>query len=92
MRIMLKGKWSSLAALCAAQVLALSLWFSATAIVPSLRQSASIDDLSASLFTSAVQAGFVVGTLLSALFGLADRFDPRRLFTISAWSPVRRMR
>jgi MFS family permease len=81
---MLKGKWSSLAALCGAQVLALSLWFSATAIVPSLRQSASIDDLSASLFTSAVQAGFVVGTLLSALFGLADRFDPRRLFTISA--------
>jgi MFS family permease len=81
---MLKGKWSSLAALCAAQVLALSLWFSATAIVPSLRQTESIDDFSASLFTSAVQAGFVVGTLLSALFGLADRFDPRRLFTLSA--------
>src|SRR5262249_17683859 len=64
--------------------LALSLWFSATAIVPSLRQSVSIDDFSASLFTSAVQAGFVVGTLISALLGLADRFDPRRLFTISA--------
>jgi len=31
-----------------------------------------------------VQAGFVAGTLLSALLGLADRFDPRRLFTISA--------
>jgi MFS family permease len=84
MRIMLKGKWSSLAALCAAQVLALSLWFSATAIVPSLRQVESIDALTASLFTSAVQAGFVVGTLFSALFGLADRFDPRRLFTLSA--------
>jgi MFS family permease len=81
---MLKGKWSSLAALCGAQVLALSLWFSATAIVPSLRQSAAIDDFSASLFTSAVQAGFVVGTLISALFGLADRIDPRRLFTVSA--------
>jgi MFS family permease len=84
MRIMLKGKWSSLAALCAAQVLALSLWFSATAIVPSLRQVESIDALTASLFTSAVQAGFVVGTLFSALFGLADRLDPRRLFTLSA--------
>jgi MFS family permease len=81
---MLKRKWSSLAALCAAQVLALSLWFSATAVVPSLRQSVSIDDFSASLFTSAVQAGFVAGTLVSALFGLADRFDPRRLFTIAA--------
>lgn len=81
---MLRGKWPSLAALCAAQVLALSLWFSATAIVPSLRQAAAIDDFSASLFTSAVQAGFVLGTLISALFGLADRLDPRRLFTISA--------
>ena len=81
---MLKGKWSSLAALSGAQVLALSLWFSATAIVPSLRQSEAIDAFSASLFTSAVQAGFVVGTLISALLGLADRFDPRRLFTIAA--------
>jgi MFS family permease len=81
---MLKGKWPSLAALCAAQVLALSLWFSATAIVPSLRQTLAIDAFSASLFTSAVQAGFVVGTLASALLGLADRFDPRRLFTLSA--------
>src|SRR3954466_5408742 len=78
------GKWPSLAALCGAQVLTLSLWFSATAIVPSLRQSVAIDDFSASLFTSAVQAGFVAGTLVSALLGLADRFDPRRLFTISA--------
>jgi len=81
---MLTGKWPSLAVLSAAQVLALSLWFSATAIVPSLRQSVAIDDFSASLFTSAVQAGFVTGTLVSALFGLADRFDPRRLFTLSA--------
>jgi MFS family permease len=81
---MLKGKWPSLAALCGAQVLALSLWFSATAIVPSLRQTAAIDAFSASLFTSAVQAGFVIGTLVSALLGLADRFDPRRLFAVSA--------
>ncbi|GAB2174993.1 MFS transporter [Dongia sp. agr-C8] len=81
---MLKGKWPSLAALCGAQVLALSLWFSATAIVPSLRQAEAIDAFSASLFTSAVQAGFVAGTLISALLGLADRFDPRRLFTLSA--------
>src|SRR3954466_3803935 len=78
------GKWPSLAALCGAQVLALSLWFSATAIVPSLRQNVAIDDFSASLFTSAVQAGFFIGTLISALFCLADRFDPRRLFTLSA--------
>jgi MFS family permease len=31
-----------------------------------------------------VQLGFVVGTLVSALLGLADRLDPRRLFMGSA--------
>jgi MFS family permease len=31
-----------------------------------------------------VAVGFVAGTLISALLGLADRFDPRRLFTVSA--------
>jgi len=80
----LKAKWPSLAALAGAQVLALSLWFSATAVVPSLRAAGAIDALSASLFTSAVQAGFVVGTLISAIFGLADRIDPRRFFAVSA--------
>lgn len=81
---MLENKWSSLAALAAAQVLALSLWFSATAVVPSLRAAGAIDALSAALFTSAVQAGFVAGTLMSAIFGLADRIDPRRFFATSA--------
>jgi MFS family permease len=81
---MLKTKWPSLAALAGAQVLALSLWFSATAVVPSLRAAGEINALSASLFTSAVQAGFVIGTLISAIFGLADRIDPRRFFAVSA--------
>ena len=81
---MLKTKWPSLAALAGAQVLALSLWFSATAVVPSLRAAGAIDALSASLFTSAVQAGFVIGTLISAILGLADRIDPRRFFAVSA--------
>ncbi len=34
--------------------------------------------------SSGVQAGFVIGALLSAVLGLADRYDPRRVFTISA--------
>ena len=38
----------------------------------------------ASLFTSAVQAGFVIGTLASAVLGLADRYDPRYVFALSA--------
>ena len=34
--------------------------------------------------TSAVQAGFVVGCLVSAFFGLADRLDPRRFIAAAA--------
>lgn len=38
----------------------------------------------AGMLTSAVQLGFVAGTLLSALSGLSDRFDPQWLFSICA--------
>ena len=62
----------------------MSLWFSASAVVPALRESVDLPPLVASLFTSAVQAGFVIGTLLSALFNLADRIAPRRFFLFSA--------
>ncbi len=77
---MLAQKWPSLAALALAEVLALSLWFSASAVVPALKADYGLSDLHASLFTSAVQAGFVAGTLASAVLGLADRLDPRRFF------------
>ena len=53
------------------------------AIIPALQAERGLDSTTASLFTSAVQLGFVVGTLISAFFGLADRFDPRRRF--STW-------
>jgi len=69
-------------ALC--QVAAMALWFSASAIVPALKANGLIDPHSASLFTSAVQAGFVAGTLISAALGLADRIDPRKFFMASA--------
>ena len=74
----------SIAIIAVAQVLTLSLWFSATAVVPSLRAAGAISTTQQSLFTSAVQLGFVAGSLLSAVLGLADRLDPRRFFAASA--------
>ncbi|MDG2287012.1 MAG: MFS transporter [Alphaproteobacteria bacterium] len=62
----------------------MALWFSATAVVPALKAEGGLDNFTAGLFTSAVQAGFVIGTLCFALTGIADRFDPRRIFLISA--------
>ncbi len=78
------GKVRSLAMLAAAEVLALALWFSASAVVPAFKAQYGLDNLHAGLFTSAVQAGFVVGTLASAVLGLADRLDPRRFFSACA--------
>ena len=78
------GRTLSIAVIAASQVAAMTLWFSATAIIPALQAEHGLDSTTASLFTSAVQLGFVVGTLTSAFFGLADRWDPRRLFMWSA--------
>ncbi len=70
----------SVAVLVVCQVAAMALWFSASAVVPTLKAVYGLDPVRASLFTSSVQAGFVVGTLASAALGLADRIDPRRFF------------
>ncbi len=66
------------------QILAMALWFSASAAVPSLLDSDQISTSAAAALTSAVQLGFVAGTLASALFGLADRFDSRNIFSTAA--------
>ncbi|MHA1154287.1 MAG: MFS transporter [Alphaproteobacteria bacterium] len=79
-----QSKWGSLAVLCFCQVAVMALWFSASAVIPSLVAEYGLSDLTQSLFTSSVQAGFVVGSLTSALLGLADRLDPRRLFMVAA--------
>ncbi len=80
----MNSKAASLALLAACQVAAMALWFSATAVIPSLQAEFSIGPAQASMLTSAVQLGFVFGTLASAILGLADRLDPRRFFMLSA--------
>jgi MFS family permease len=79
----LEGKIRSLAILAACEVAAMALWFSASAVVPSMALEFPLSATQVSLFTSMVQIGFVVGTLLSAIFGLADRIDSRRFFMVA---------
>ncbi|WP_144138667.1 MFS transporter [Paraburkholderia sp. BCC1884] len=78
------GKTRSLVILLLCQVGAMSVWFSSSAVVAIVKQAQGLSSLQATLLTSAVQAGFVAGTVTSALLSLADRFDPRRLFMVSA--------
>jgi len=67
-----------------AMVATMTMWFSATAVVPAMRAEAHIPAALAAWFTGGVQVGFVAGTLVSAVLGLADRLDGRRLFCASA--------
>jgi MFS family permease len=62
----------------------MALWFSASAVIPSLVAEFALSPFMQAALTSGVQVGFVLGCLASALLGLADRLDPRRLFAASA--------
>ncbi len=73
-----------LALIAAVQVLAMSSWFSASAVVPSLRTEWGIGTGGGTLLTVAVQLGFVTGALLSASFNLADLWPAQRLVAGSA--------
>ncbi len=67
-----------------AELLALSLWFSATAVAPQLEAAWSLTESTSAWLTLAVQLGFVVGALAGAVTGLADAVPARYLFAGTA--------
>jgi MFS family permease len=77
-------RWRQLAWLSLAELLALSLWFSASAVLPALVREWTIGDVGRAWLTNAVQLGFIVGTLGSALGNLPDVWPARRLMVVSA--------
>ena len=66
-----------LAALAVAEFFGMTLWFSATAVTPALVSEFHMSSERAAWLTMAVQAGFVVGTLGSAIANLADVVNAR---------------
>lgn len=78
------GRSLSIFLIVVCQIAAMALWFSASAAVPSLLDAGQLSTGAAAALTSAVQIGFVAGTLSSAALGLADRFDSRVLFSAAA--------
>lgn len=78
------ARWRALVLLSLAELLGMSLWFSAAAVVPSLRVEWNLSESSVGWLTIAVQLGFVCGTLLSAFLNLPDVLSVRYLFAISA--------
>ena len=74
--------WRMLAALAVAELLGMSLWFSATAVTPSLVEAFALSASESAWLTMAVQAGFVVATLGTAMANLADVVNPRVLIGV----------
>jgi len=81
---MVAGKWASVGLLLVAECLALSLWFVSAAILPGMMAETEITPFRQAALSSGVQLGFVAGALVSAVLGLPDRFDPRRVMGIAA--------
>lgn len=61
-----------------------SVWFAGNAILPALQIQYHLPDSMLGNITTAVQSGFIMGTLVFALFSIADRFSPVRLFMCCA--------
>ncbi len=77
-------RWTMLARLATAMFLAMTTWFSASAVLPQLRQAWDLGPTGGAMLTIAVQVGFVVGAVMSAALGIADRFAPRRVMLAGA--------
>ncbi len=67
-----------------AQLFGTSLWFSPNSAADDLMRAWSLSPAAFGHLTSAVQVGFIAGTLLLAVSGLADRFSASRIFAIAS--------
>jgi MFS family permease len=73
-------KWRNICLLSIAELLAMSLWFSASSVIPQMTVEWGLTSGQQSWMTMSVQIGFAVGALLSAAFNVADRIAVQRLF------------
>ncbi len=78
------GRWRLLVLLGLGELLAMSPWFSASAVAPLLTEQLSLTGLDLPMLTIAVQLGFVVGALLLAATGAADVLPAGGLFLAGA--------
>ncbi len=74
----------ALLGIAGAQLFALTLWFSASAVAPQLEETWQLSVGEVTWLTLTVQLGFVVGALGVAIGGIADVIPARRLFAASA--------
>jgi MFS family permease len=73
-----------LPAIVTAQLAGASLWFAGNAVMPDLQRRGGLPIEAIGDMTTAVQLGFIAGTLIFSFFALVDRFSPRTTFLASA--------
>ena len=66
------------------QFLCTSLWFAGNAVIPELALALDLPTAYIGDLTSAVQFGFIAGTLLFAVLTIADKFSPSKVFFFSS--------
>ena len=75
-------KRRALTLLVLAEMAAMALWFSASAVVPQLAEEWELTGNEKAMLTVSVQLGFVAGALVSALGNLSDRYSSRMLIGV----------
>jgi MFS family permease len=73
-----------MAQLAIAMTLAMTTWFSATAVLPQLRFLWAVPSSEIAWLTAAVQVGFIVGAIVAALTNLSDLGRPQVVVFVSA--------
>ena len=76
--------WRMLAILAIAELLGMSLWFTASAVSPQLAPRWGLGTSETAWLTGVVQLGFVCGTAVAAVLNLSDVIPTRYLFAASA--------
>lgn len=78
------GLLSPVVVIAIAALFGTSLWFSANGAADGLAQAWNAGPAEIGVLTGAVQLGFIIGTLILALSGVADRIAASRIFACSA--------
>nr|WP_281987622.1 MFS transporter [Aquimarina aggregata] len=80
----MKPKFYILPVIIISQFFCTSLWFAGNAVIDDLATQFTVDFDILGYLLSFVQFGFIIGTLTFALFTIADRYSPSRIFMICA--------
>lgn len=67
-----------------AQFCCTSLWFASNGVINNIITEFRLNDSALGYLTSAIQFGFIIGTLTFAILSISDRFSPSKVFFASA--------